>query len=697
MKKFFLLICVLSSEISFSQNRVDSLLNELKNHPKEDTIRLSLLNKIAYEYSSADPDKGIATADEAIALAQKLNNQVKLAKAFDNKAWAYDSKENDSMALYFYDKALQLYELTGQKLQTGNVLHNTEIIYQRSNLLKALQLHQRALGVFTELNDPERIAVEYLTGGVDYNYLSNYPKALESLQKALKLFDSSGNKMKMGMVFANMGITYTYLSNFRKALEYHKKAIQLYEEINYENGLADEWGNIGNVYDDVDDSLMALQSYQKALGLYKKLNNKKGIGSTLSNIGSAYYYYKNYREAYQYLSAALSLYEGIKMKEGISNCLSWLANVYRDAPDSLLGYFGLKPNTRYLKVIQYQKSALALARETGSAMRQAQIWNALADTYEKQNDFRNAYYAFQKTVEFRDSAVNAGKNKEITQLEMRYEFNKTEDSIKAENEKKQLIAAATIKEEKTKKNFIVAGALVLIFASLIVFAFYKRRRDAEEKKHEAEFRTQVSDTELKALRAQMNPHFIFNSLNSINNYIAKNEPRLATEYLNKFAKIMRMTLENSEKKSIPLADELRSLELYMQLESRRLDDKFIYMIKIADDIDTENTLVPPMILQPFVENSIWHGIANKEGKGTILIDISKNSEMLHCIIDDDGVGRKKTEPTGTPKEHISLGMKITKARIDIINKTKNSEGNVELFDMAKGMRVKLNLPFELSF
>jgi len=126
-----------------------------------------------------------------------------------------------------------------------------------------------------------------------------------------------------------------------------------------------------------------------------------------------------------------------------------------------------------------------------------------------------------------------------------------------------------------------------------------------------------------------------------------------------------MILENSEKKSIPLGENLKVLELYMQLESKRLDDKFKYNIHVAKNVDMENTLIPPMILQPFIENSIWHGIAQKEGKGNILIDISINGQILHCIIDDDGIGFEKSSRF-ISKEKQSLGMKITKARIDIM-------------------------------
>jgi two-component sensor histidine kinase len=448
------------------------------------------------------------------------------------------------------------------------------------------------------------------------------------------------------------------------------------------------------VYDDMDDSVMALQSYRKALELSKKLSNKKGEGSNLVNMGILYNYYGNYSKAFQYLSDALTVYEQLKFKEGISLCLSKLAIIYRDAPDKLLVGFGVNPNDRYRKVLQYQKRALALAQETGSVMRQSYRWENLFTTYKKQNDFRNALYAFQKSMAFRDSAINTTKSKEITQLEMRYEFSKEEDSVKAANDKRQALAAAAVKQEKTKKNFILTTVLILGIASVFIFIFYKRRRDEEEKKQEAEFKAHTNETELKALRAQMNPHFIFNSLSSISNYISKNNLPAADDYLTKFANLMRLVLENSDIKEVSLEDDLKVLELYMQLEAVRLDHKFTYKIKVADDIDKENTMMPPMILQPFVENSIWHGIAYKKGKGEIIITIKKDGNMINCTVDDDGVGLKHADQ---PAQRKSMGMKITKSRIEILNKIKNTNASVSLRSLQQGTRAEVRLPLQLNF
>ena len=143
-----------------------------------------------------------------------------------------------------------------------------------------------------------------------------------------------------------------------------------------------------------------------------------------------------------------------------------------------------------------------------------------------------------------------------------------------------------------------------------------------------------------------------------------------------------------------------TLELYIELEAMRFENKFSYKIEVADDLDPENTLVPPMILQPFVENSILHGVQHKDSEGKILVRIQKENDMLVCIVEDNGVGRQKAmemkEATSTHKGE-SLGMKITNSRIDIINKLKKAKASVSLIDLSEGMRAEVKLPFELAF
>lgn len=239
----------------------------------------------------------------------------------------------------------------------------------------------------------------------------------------------------------------------------------------------------------------------------------------------------------------------------------------------------------------------------------------------------------------------------------------------------------------------ISLSLGISVISLGIF-LYKRKNDAVLLKKEAEFRTKVAETELKALRSQMNPHFIFNSLNSINDYISTHKNKSASDYLTKFAKLMRLTLEFSLRKRVNLQQELELLELYLQLENLRLDQKFSHAICIDEEIDQENTLVPPLLLQPFLENCVWHGIPGQKKPCHIKICIRKEKDHLKYLIEDNGVGRTKDNP---PVHKKSFGTTLTKDRIEIINQLSNLKGSVKFTDLTPGLRVEMCLPLERRF
>ena len=292
--------------------------------------------------------------------------------------------------------------------------------------------------------------------------------------------------------------------------------------------------------------------------------------------------------------------------------------------------------------------------------------------------------AYKEHVQLRDSVLNEEKRSELTRKEMQFQM-----------ERQQAVAQEEIKRQELVKNGYLLGAILLALISILGYFLYKRRRDALEKRKVAEFNAKVAETELKALRSQMNPHFIFNSLNSISDFISKKDIQQADDYLIKFSKLTRSILENSEKKWITLEEDLELMKLYMQIEALRLENKLDYHISIDKSIELDNTLVPPLILQPFIENSIWHGIAPKQGNGQIDLLIKKDGNMLKYIVEDNGVGRLSTNTY--VKKKGSFGMKIASNRIDIINHLKNTNGSINLLDKTEGLRVEIRLPLELQF
>jgi two-component sensor histidine kinase len=244
--------------------------------------------------------------------------------------------------------------------------------------------------------------------------------------------------------------------------------------------------------------------------------------------------------------------------------------------------------------------------------------------------------------------------------------------------------------------------LVIIFA-LIIVEF--RRRGIKRIKHDenlkTEFNKQLAQAETKALRAQMNPHFIFNCLNSINSLVIEQKHEIASDYLIKFSKLIRMILDNSRSETISIEKELEALKIYVLLESVRFDNKFKCIYQIDKNVDTSNIMIPPMLLQPFVENAIWHGLMQKETEGTITIDIKKeNEEFLNISIIDDGIGREKAallkSKSATHKSH---GLKVTSQRIEMMNKLNSTGAQVHIIDLKgddgnpSGTKVELIIPY----
>lgn len=248
--------------------------------------------------------------------------------------------------------------------------------------------------------------------------------------------------------------------------------------------------------------------------------------------------------------------------------------------------------------------------------------------------------------------------------------------------------------------FILSILLVVAFFSGW-FARLRLKKIHFKELRQAELRRRLIDLELQALRSQMNPHFIFNSINSIQHFVVNNNANEAQRYLSKFAKLMRNVLDNSKTSHIPLEKELQTLELYMQLESLRFDEHFDFEIKIDPSIDVGYTEIPSMLIQPYIENAIWHGLMHKEGKGKILVELTRISEkQIKCLIEDNGIGREKAIEYKSKNKiaHKSVGMMITKERLQILNKINDSDLSIKITDLKDenqkplGTRVEIFVP-----
>jgi LytS/YehU family sensor histidine kinase len=260
--------------------------------------------------------------------------------------------------------------------------------------------------------------------------------------------------------------------------------------------------------------------------------------------------------------------------------------------------------------------------------------------------------------------------------------------------------------EHSKKRFFTQKHLSILttIASLCANKIVRTRAENEKQRtHSMLMDTQqkMTEVEMQALRAQMNPQFIFNCLNSINRYIVKSDQATASLYLTRFAKLIRLILDNSNSKNVILSNELEALKLYIEMEALRFDKKFSYHFDIADNINADSIEVPPLIIQPYVENAIWHGLLHKENGGMLIIRVKMiNESMLQCEVEDNGIGREKASELKSKSaiSRKSLGMKLTESRLSLLNKYAAVNASVDIVDLKEkngestGTKVILKIP-----
>ena len=678
---FLILFCISLS--SFAQkHEIDSLKQLLRNYKKTDTTKFLLYYDISRAYDDEDDKLSLKYSDSALYIAPKLENKNKwLAKVFYRKGQNYYQYFHYKESLDSYQKAIH-FALKGKKTDEllGRIYHNTGLIYQYNDeYKKALGYHQKAFELFVKIKN-EKLGLTALNSvGACYTNLNDYKKALNCYFQVLKIAETQNNESEMGLASGNIGLVFKRIGNFEKAYAYFEKAIAIYSKINDMRNLINTYQSYGTAKDSNNDQKGAIKLYEKGLRLATKPEYDNLKYDLINGLGVAYLAQKNYEKAIDFLKQSLVYYRENENKRKLSITNLHYSEVLTEAPDEILKKNNINPSEKYNLAISLLKENVKIDEKLEIPESLMYDKELLAKIYEKKGDYKNALHEFKDFQRLKDSLSYSENREEAIKKEMQYNA-----------DKKETLAKAEIGKQKVIRNAIVTVSLIVLIAGVFLFLGFRKRQKIKAEQKEILLKAEISETEMKALRAQMNPHFIFNALNSIADYINKNDARSADYYLGKFAKLMRGILENSEEKEISLSEELKMLEFYMDLESLRFKNKFNYEVKIADDINPENTLIPPMILQPFVENSILHGLAKKENDGKITIHIDKTEDLLKCTIEDNGIGRKN------PNENLnkSYGVKLTRERIALFDKSKNSDSGVFYTDLETGTRVELRLPLE---
>ena len=557
--------------------------------------------------------------------------------------------------------------------------------------------------------------------GRTYRDISEFSRSLALHKQASELAKTYKN-LEFEVYSLNMiSVVFRKTDAIKSALDYSQKALQLAETVKkpskgLKRSINVSLNGIGNIYQTLEQYDLAIEQFKESMRLEEELGNKLGLAINYSNIAECYEAQGKLQEALENYSISLAYNEEIDSDKGRIICKNGIAHVFvhQGKTDEALDIFkAILPQAEVLSdkeiialininmgwtlinLNRYEEAEIHLLKglELGQKYNlPGEISEAnryLSDLSAKRGKHKEALEYYRTARRYDDEISNDRNLRYVNDMIVRYEANKQTDQIEAlaiENE------AVYQRLQKNKTTFLISG-IILIFLAGLFYILYRQYQLKNDKK--------LLTLEQTMLRSQMNPHFLFNSLNSIKLYIINNEKKNAVHYLNKFSKLIRKILEASSLKEIPLAEELETIELYMNIENIRFSNEINFKITVDEGIDTQLVKIPSMILQPFLENSLWHGLSSKEGEKKIDLQVSRDKDgFINITITDNGVGRDASEKIreGKVLKRKSVGIDITKERLANFSRDYQNYFNVQIIDMfdksqnATGTKVILHIP-----
>ncbi len=629
--------------------------------------------------------------DDAIRFAE---SDLDKAEALKYKGiWNYYRMINDEALSYYREALSVLNNYTNESIRPkANVYNNIALILSDvGDIDSALYYYNLSKDIMWELNDTAGLLRLSYTNMIGlFISQGNYPKALEYSQTMLSLADQSRNMFYSANAYDFAGSIFEIQENYEDAKSAYEAALSIRKHMDDSVSISRSLTNLGIIYYRDGDYETALDYSLRALEIKIHYDDIKGVTSTYNNLGLIY-------QAMDSLQLSLDMY----MK-------AYEIGKQRPGRSSLLASINITAVALELKDIQmaykFAIQAYDDAMNINNAKHQKEAALNLALVKAERQEFEDAYKYLLEFVSLQDSLYNEEITRKLTEKQLSYEYRKAaqKDSIQnAERIQSERLAYEN-RIGKQKFRFAIAlFSLILVVLLAIFIISYSRNK---QKVRNAALERKSAEIETSLLRAQMNPHFIFNSMNSIQNFIGKNDGLQAERYLAKFAKLIRLILDNSSKSFVPLEDEIALIENYLEIETLRLDGKLSYEISISDHLNADDILIPSMLIQPYVENAILHGIVPKDGNGNIRVVIREgvDSNCLNVLVEDDGIGRKASQDRKQITKHKSVGMRITKDRLALLSKHEQSKASVHVEDIIEngklyGTRVEIVLPIKNDF
>jgi tetratricopeptide (TPR) repeat protein len=684
----FLIIGIFFANISFSQReKIDSLKKILP--LLKDSARVDCLNALSESILNS---RNVDTASYYTALAYEEARKLKyiqgIAEALSYKGRIEVISDNFSAAEKLFRQSISWYRKTLNKKKLATSYAGLGYsLFAQSNFQDAIKNLDTCIKLSTQLEDSLNIWRSLNISTEIYHESGDNEKAFEKLSELHRFLSKHSNTRWKALELTKIGESYKYIEDYPAALKYFTQAYQITKPDNYDLLHLGEILSLNKKFDSADYYYSRVDTG----------DDKRILRFYLFAIGENYFAQNQYNNALKNFLRSLPYHQQSADHNPEMQTLLSIAKTYLALGNNEFAF-------------KYAREALAMATQTDARQNIRDAYKILSAVYDYWHQSDSAYFYYKQYTILNDSVVNERVKGKLAA----YSF---EEKIELLNKEKE-IQQIELQKQSFLKNILIGGIIILLLlAAIIVRNIALRRRNEahrrelvenelqfqklESEKSKAELRHQATKLEMQALRAQMNPHFIFNCLSSINGFILKNESESASDYLTKFSRLIRMVLTNSKKSFITLEDELEMLRIYLEMERLRFQYSFDYHIRFKNEIDPENIFIPSLLLQPFAENAIWHGLMHKEGNGYLEIALSPEEKILICTITDNGIGRYKAAQikSKSAAKQKSMGLQITAERLALLNQDRNVQTSFDIEDItddrgkAAGTKVTLRMHY----
>jgi tetratricopeptide (TPR) repeat protein len=636
------LLIIFCTDLSAQNREIDSLIQNLEHYPEDDSLRAQLLLDVALKLRRIDPTR----------------------------------------AKVYYEKSFESSRIAGVGIIQVKANNGLAICYgMLGNYPEAIHAFRKTIELSIRYHEPGRTADGYNGLGVVYKRLGDYPQSLEYYSMALPIYDSLNDYRGLGAALENLGILYDLMKEPDKAMANYQKAIALYRDKNEILLSSFAMQNVAVLLTAQAKYNEALDIFYANMRLYDSLQRHPNVIATAGNIGHILIKQKKYKEAKDILVPYLEKARQFEIKQEEASIINNLVEI---------ALAEKQPALALALAYDYQH----LAQDLNSKEYLKISYSLLSEIHERKGDYIKALDAHKHYKAWSDSVYNEENTRAFNAQEVKVEVLEKNKQLAEQSLRLEFLQDQVRQETRMKWLMVLASTLLLATLVLLFQKFRERKRVNEllAAKNEEISRQKLKIEEInyqlenRMLRAQINPHFIFNSLGSIQHFIITDDKQSSLKYLSKFSNLLRQTLESSITGNVLIKEEIQLISMYLELESLRFSGNFEYDMQVDEKLDIASIEMPTMILQPLIENAVLHGLLSKPNNRKLEISFKLVNDIIEISIKDNGIGRAASLALqrDTRKATPSRGLSVTEQRLAALREKYGWEIAMTCHDLTDG-------------